>query len=69
MTPLPWKMTSKFRVAFLYVSSAWKTLNLLEIAKQFERKYCFSSNISFLQTSSRNNLVYSREFVVAMVTN
>ena len=62
-------MTPKFRIAFLYVSSAQKTLHLLEIGKQLEIKYCFSSNISSLQTICRKYFVNSRDLVVAMVTN
>ena len=62
-------MTPKFRIAFLYISSAQKTLHLLEIAKQLEIKYCFSSNISSLKTICRKYFVNGRDLVVAMVTN
>ena len=61
-------MTSKFCIASLHVSSARKTLNLLEIAESLEKKYCFSSSISSLQTICRNDFVYSRDFLVVMVT-
>ena len=42
---------------------------LLEIAEQKEIKYCFSSNISSLQTICSKYFVNARDFVVAMVTN
>ena len=62
------KMTSKFRIANLHVSSALKALNLLELALPLEGKYCFSCSISSLQTICRKYLVYSHDFLVAMVT-
>ena len=62
-------MTPKFHIAFLNISSAQKTLHLLEIAKQLEIKYCFSSNISSLQTICRKYFVNACDLVVAMVTN
>ena len=61
-------MTSKFCIVSLHVSSARKTLNLLEIAESLEKKNCFSSSISSLQTICRKDFVYSRDFLVAMVT-
>ena len=63
------KNDAKFRIAFLYVSSAQETLHLLDIALQLEIKYCFSSNVLSLQTICRKYFVNVRDLVVAMVTN
>ena len=61
-------MMSKFSIAFLHVSSAPKSLNLVEIALPLEGKNCFSRSMSTLQISCRKYFVYSRDVLVAMVT-
>ena len=49
-------MTPKFRIAFIYVSSARKTLNLLEIAQQLEISIVLVATYHLHRQSAENIL-------------